>query len=141
MTSTWTVTGGSSLAACLTSASAAYSPDGPEPTTATFRSAMAGGLLRLRGGVVFELGRQPGHRLGDPAGEVLRHQPGVCQDLMPLPMLQELLRQAERARRGPHPGVAQQPADRVAESPGPPVVLDGHDEPVVRRRLRQRLVD
>ena len=43
-------TGGSSLAACLTSASAAYRPDGPEPTTATFRSAMARGLLMFMTG-------------------------------------------------------------------------------------------
>src|SRR6516164_11821540 len=127
MTSTWTVTGGSSLAACLTSASAAYSPEGPEPTTATFRSVMARGLLMLGRGLVFKHRRQPGHRFGDLAGQVLRHQPGVGQNLFPLPMLQELLRQAKRAQRGTHSRVAQQPAGRVAESAGPAVVLDGHD--------------
>ena len=56
--------------------------------------------------------------LGDLAGEVLRHQPGLGQDLFPLPMRQELLRQAERARPGSPPRVAQQPATHA--SPNPP---------------------
>src|SRR5260370_21593511 len=47
----------------------------------------------------------------------------VVEDLAPIAVVQELLRQPERPHRRVHVMVAQQPAHGVAEAPRPAVVL------------------
>src|SRR5579875_413558 len=126
-------TGSGSAAACLISASAVYRPAGPEPTTATRSCFMPAVPSRLRAGHARadDAVRRPlGDRLGDLPGEVLRAEPQLVQDLAAVTVVQEPLRQPEGLGRGVHVLVAQEPAHRVAEAAGPPVVLHHGHQPV-----------
>src|ERR1035438_5439567 len=107
-------------------------PAGPEPTTATssvvtdatppFSSSrvLSWSLLprALSPGVFRQHRVQLRHGLGDLPGQVLRDQPDLLEDLVPRPVRQEPLRQAEGPGRSGHPGVPEKPAHGVAEPAG-----------------------
>src|SRR6266700_3537642 len=125
MTSTCTDTATGNNAACLTRASAAYSPAGPDPTTATrnIRVRLLGQAFGRRRRLLHSYrGRRlcpAGDRLGELTREVLRRQPGGLEDLISRAVGKELLAQPVGLHRRVHVGVAQQPRDRVAEPADP----------------------
>src|SRR5690606_40257905 len=103
------------------------------------RSLVVGGL---RGGRSVALGRgDPGDVLGDVAGERLRGQPDVGEDLGARGVVEELLRDAERADRDVDLGVAQEAGDGVAHGAGAAVVLGDGDQGVLAGEVEQRRVE